>query len=122
MNYYDFDEFYDESVDSELDEFVDSLKNRAKKEFIDRLNKLEEENARLRDIKENYNTKIRQLENEYDNKKYQLEKEYKDKEYKLYRRPINEILPFYDILKDDDPLKDILLLIRKITNNDKKNK
>ena len=94
MNYYDFDDFYDESVNSELDEFVDSLKNRAKKEFIDRLNKLEEENARLQDIKENYDTKIRQLENEYSDKKYQLEKEYRDKEYKLYRRPIEEIFPF----------------------------
>lgn len=93
MSYYDFDEFYDESVDSELDEFVDSLKNRAKKEFIDRLKKLEEENARLQEIKENYESKIRQLENEYDNKKYQLEKEYKEKERTLYKRPIDEIFP-----------------------------
>jgi len=34
---------------------------------------------------------------------------------------IDEILPFYNILKDDDPLKDILLLIRKSVSYDKEN-
>ena len=45
-----YDDFYEESVNSELDEFVYALKTRAKKEFIDRLNALEEENKELQDI------------------------------------------------------------------------
>lgn len=88
-----YEDFYDESVNSELDEFVDALKTRAKKEFIDRLNALEEENKELQDIKQNYDAKIVQLEIEYHNKEVQLEREYKEKEYNLYRRPIEEIYP-----------------------------
>ena len=88
-----YDDFYEESVNSELDEFVDALKTRAKKEFIDRLNALEEENKELQDIKQHYDAKIVQLEIEYHNKEVQLEREYKEKEYNLYRRPIEEIYP-----------------------------
>ena len=53
MNYYDFDDFYDESVNSELDEFVDSLKNRAKKEFIDKFG-IEEFNKIVKKNFKNY--------------------------------------------------------------------
>ena len=88
-----YDDFYEESVNSELDEFVYALKTRAKKEFIDRLNALEEENKELQDIKQHYDAKIVQLEIEYHNKEVQLEREYKEKEYNLYRRPIEEIYP-----------------------------
>ena len=88
-----YDEFYDESVNSELDEFVDALKTRAKKEFIDRLNALEKENKELQEIKANYDAKIRQLENEYNSKTLKLEREYQEKERKLYKRPIDEIFP-----------------------------
>lgn len=88
-----YEDFYDESVNSELDEFVDALKTRAKKEFIDRLNALEEENKELQDIKQHYDAKIVQLEIEYHNKEVQLEREYKENEYKLYKRPIDEIFP-----------------------------
>lgn len=94
FNEYDKDDFYDESVNSELDDFIETIKSKAKKEFIDRLNALEKENKELQDIKKNYNAKIEELKRDYDNKKWELEKEYKEKEYKLYRRPINEIFPF----------------------------
>ena len=94
MNYFNEDDFYDKSVNSELDAFIENIKTKAKKEFIDRLNKLEKENQELQEIKRNYKNKIYQLERDYDNKKCELEKEYKDKEYNLYRRPINEIFPF----------------------------
>ena len=95
MSYFDeYDDFYDESVNSELDEIVESIKTKAKKEFIDKLNKLEKENNELQEIKRNYNDKIYQLEREYDKKKRELEEEYKKKEYNLYRRPISEIFPF----------------------------
>lgn len=94
MNYFNEDDFYDESVNSELNEFIENIKTKAKKEFIDRLNELEKENEELRDIKTNYNAKIEELERDYNNKKFQLEKEYKNKEYNLYRRPIEEIFPF----------------------------
>ena len=42
-----FDDFYDESVNTELDDFIESIKSKAKKEFIDKLNKLEKENQRF---------------------------------------------------------------------------
>lgn len=88
------DDFYDESVNSELDDFIETIKGKAKKEFIDRLNKLEKENQELQEIKRNYKDKIYELERDYDKKKRELEKEYKEKEYRLYRRPIDEIYPF----------------------------
>lgn len=91
---YDGIELFDGTVNSELDEIVDNLKSKAKKEFLDRLNKLEKENAELKDIKENYNSKIDELERKYDNRLYKLEQDYKEKERNLYRRPINEIFPF----------------------------
>ena len=94
FNEYDEDDFYDESVNSELDEFIEGIKSKAKKEFIDKLNALEKENKELQEIKRKYNDKIEELEREYDKKQWELEKEYKDKEYKLYRRPIEEIFPF----------------------------
>lgn len=88
-----YEDFYDESVNSELDEFVDALKTRAKKEFIDRLNALEKENKELQEIKANYDAKIRQLENKYNSKTLELERDYQEKERKLYKRPIDEIFP-----------------------------
>lgn len=88
------DDFYDESVNSDLNEFIENIKTKAKKEFIDKLKALEKENEELKDIKKNYNSKIDELERDYANRKWELEKEYKDKEYKLYRRPIEEIFPF----------------------------
>ena len=94
MNYFNEDDFYDESVNSELNEFIENIKTKAKKEFIDRLNELEKENQELQEIKRNYDDKIEELERDYDNKKWELEKEYKNKEYNLYRRPIKEIFPF----------------------------
>jgi len=94
FNVYDEDDFYDESVNSEWDNFFESLKTKAKKEFIDKLNRLEKENEELKDIKKNYNAKVEELERKYDDKLWKLEKEYKEKEYNLYRRPINEIFPF----------------------------
>lgn len=97
MNYfddYDENDFYDESVNSELNEFIENIKTKAKKEFIDRLNELEKENQELQEVKRDYNSKINELEREYDDKLYKLEKEYKEKECNLYKRPINEIFPF----------------------------
>ncbi len=91
---YDGIELFDGTVDSEINEFVDGLKSKAKKEFLDKLNKLEKENEELKEIKKNYNAKIDELERKYDDRLYELEQDYKEKERNLYKRPINEIFPF----------------------------
>lgn len=105
--YEEYEEYGDREIYSQFDELVENITSKAKKGFIDRLNKLEKENQELQEIKANYNGKLHQLEREYNDKKWELEKEYKEKERKLYHRPIDEIFPlvsktyYYAETKDD---------------------
>lgn len=63
----DYDDFYDEEL-SEADEFIAELKDRLKKEiksdFLGRMRSLEQENEKLRDVRDRWNEVRRDLEKE----------------------------------------------------------
>jgi len=79
MEYYD-DDFYNDlsGFDIEVNELKKKLSEQVKKEFLDKLQELEEENKRLQDIKNNWNKLM--LESVLQNEELEREK-YKSKQY-----------------------------------------
>lgn len=69
---YCYEDFYEPSeYDQMIEEFKDELRKSVKKEWIDRMNRLEEENKELQEIKKNYKA----IKNDYENKKFLCEQE-----------------------------------------------
>lgn len=75
MSYYD--DFYEPSeFDMKVEEFKEELRSSVKQEFVDRIQKLEDEVQRLHDIKENWDSKVDELKKsirEYNNAKLKAE-------------------------------------------------
>lgn len=70
MNYYE--DFYEPSeFEQMVEEFKDTLKESVKKEWIDKMNRLEEENKELQEVKKNFN----QIKNDYEKAKWECERE-----------------------------------------------
>lgn len=74
--YYDED-FYNEpsEYDQMVEEFRDSLMKSVKQDFIDKMNRLEKENAELREVKENWESMKRSYEQKNRELAYKLEQE-----------------------------------------------
>ena len=74
--YYDED-FYNEpsEYDQMVEEFRDSLMKSVKQDFLDRMKRLEKENAELREVKENWEFMKRSYEQKNRELAYKLEQE-----------------------------------------------
>lgn len=61
-----WDDFYDDSCefDQQVEEFKESLRIAVKKEFMDRMERLERDNAELREIRDNWDRKVQELQRE----------------------------------------------------------
>lgn len=87
------DDFYRSYEDfSEMDQFLDELKQtalkNAKEEFLQKMERLEKENAELQEVKKNWNQLKLEVEREKENYKFD-----KDKlEREIARKKINELL------------------------------
>ena len=58
-----WDDFYEPSeFETMIEEFKEELRSRVKKEYTDRIERLEAELASLKDIRDNYDLKVRELE------------------------------------------------------------
>lgn len=72
MNYYDYEDYYEPSeFEEKMEELKKTLKESVKEEICNRIKELEEENMRLRGIKENWD----KLESEYKSMYVALERE-----------------------------------------------
>ena len=86
-----YDDFYGDDY-SEMDHFLDELKQtalkNAKEEFIQKMNRLEKENAELQEVKKNWNQL--KLEVEQEKEKYKCDKDKLERE--IARKKIDELL------------------------------
>lgn len=89
MDWYEED-FYNEPSEFEMqiDEFKQSLMQSVKKEFLDKLERLEEENKDLQDIKKNFLS----IKNDYEDKERKLEREYQYLKSQVRRERLGEIM------------------------------
>lgn len=67
-----YEDFYEPSeYDQMVEEFKEKLRESVKKEWLDRMNKLEEENQKLQEVKKNFNS----IKKDYENKIRECEAE-----------------------------------------------
>lgn len=72
MNYHDYEDYYEPSeFEEKMEELKKSLKESVREEICNKIKELEEENMRLRDIKNNWD----KLESEYKSKCAELERD-----------------------------------------------
>ena len=85
-----YDDFYDDSFEFEqqIAEWKDTLKKAVKEEYQERMKRLEEENASLRDIKENWDQKVAELKEE----KYKLRAATREAEDKAKKERLRGLL------------------------------
>lgn len=93
-DYPDYDDFYSEPSEYEqmVYEFKESLKKSVSQEWVDRMNKLEKENAELQDVKRNFE----QIKRDYESKERALQGECdrvkRDAEYKARYLRLKELM------------------------------
>lgn len=90
---FDYEDFYEPSeFDQMVEEFKDTLRESVKKEWLDRMNRLEEENKELRVVKKNFN----QIKNDYAKAEWKCEQESKrameNAKKDAYRARLSELL------------------------------
>lgn len=69
---YDFEDFYEPSeFEQMVEDFKEELRTSVKKEWLDKMKRLEEENKELREVKKNFE----QIKNDYEKAKWECKKE-----------------------------------------------
>lgn len=94
MDFYDYDEYFCEpsEFDEKCGELIDMLRQHARKEIKDEVERLRAENASMKDIVDNYDQKVKELEaakRAYEQKHRQMEREI---ECELMKKRLSELL------------------------------
>lgn len=91
MSYYDYDDYYEPSeFDEKVEEFKSCLRESVKKETQELIEKLQKENAELRDVRDNWES----IKNDYENKKRELQREISNCKYEAARMRLEELFEF----------------------------
>ncbi len=95
MSYYD--DFYNEpsEFDMLVEEFKESLKKAVKSEFLDKMERLKEENRNLQGIREHFE----QIKMDYEQKKLECDRVMREAENKAKRMKIEELMKNFRIFR-----------------------
>lgn len=89
--YWDEEPYYEPSeFDKKVEEFKDYLRESVKKETQELIEKLQKENAELRDVRDNWES----VKRNYENKKRELQKEISNCKYEAARMRLEELFEF----------------------------
>lgn len=91
MSYYDYDDYYEPSeFDEKVEEFKGYLRESVKKETQELIEKLQKENAELREVRDNWES----IKRNYENKKRELQREISNCKYEAARMRLEELFEF----------------------------
>lgn len=94
MSYYDEDFYYEPSeFDMMMHELKESLTKSIKKEFIDKMDKLQQENKELQDIKANFEA----IKRDFQNEKQKAIREYEQKKHEVRRERLHQLMKDFEV-------------------------